>query len=76
MPTASARPTDPRTCCWEEKRDGWSRLAVCGEPAAPGRPWWRRTGEEVQVDEKTVPHFRVANALRGRLNRDGMKRRS
>ena len=35
-----------------------------------------RTGEEVPVDEKTVPFFKASAKLRGRLNRDGMKRRT
>ena len=35
-----------------------------------------RTGEEVPVDEKTVLFFKASATLRGRLNRDGMKRRT
>jgi nucleoid DNA-binding protein len=35
-----------------------------------------RTREVVPVDEKTVAFFRASNMLRGRLNRDGMKRHS
>ena len=33
-----------------------------------------RTGETVQVDEKTAPHFRAGKELRDRLNHGGMKR--
>ena len=35
-----------------------------------------RTGEEVPVDEKTVPFFKAGKEMRGRLNRGGMKRRT
>ena len=35
-----------------------------------------RTGEVVPVDEKAVPVFRTSKALRDRLNRGGMKRRT
>jgi integration host factor subunit beta len=35
-----------------------------------------RTGEVVPVDEKAVPFFKAGKELRGRLNRDGTKRRT
>ena len=35
-----------------------------------------RTQETVQVDEKTVPHFKVGTEMLRRLNGDGMKRRT
>ena len=35
-----------------------------------------RTGEVVSVKEKTLPFFKAGNVLRGRLNRDGTKRRT
>ena len=35
-----------------------------------------RTGETVQVNEKTVPYFKTGKELRDRLNRGGMKRRT
>ena len=35
-----------------------------------------RTGETVQVDEKTVPYFKTGKELRARLNRGGTKRRT
>jgi integration host factor subunit beta len=35
-----------------------------------------RTGETVQVDEKTVPAFRAGKEVRDRLNRGGTKRRT
>ena len=53
---------------------GFGAFTVKQRKARTGRN--PRTGEEVPVNEKTVPVFRAGNILRGRLNRSAMKRLS
>ena len=53
---------------------GFGAFTVKQRPARIGHN--PRTRVTVQVDEKTVPHFKIGKEMRGRLNRGRMKRRT